>query len=240
MAFMNAKKRNKTITYIIVGLVSVGLLATTLPMGISAIGSYVGNNSGSGSSGSVRVIESKAIQDFQEAGNLMQKGKEEAAAKKLTAAINGFEEVLKSEPKNLPSMGDLATAYFYSGNVDKAIEWANKALEIEPRYTVVRINYARYLYYGKNDSEGAITQLNQIDKEDSYYQDAQNLLAEINSAPVGPPPGTGSSSGGVTPPPTDNSAPSGGITPPPSGGSTPPAAGGGSQPAGEVPAPPTN
>ena len=187
MAFMNAKKRNKRIIIVFVILISVGLLGTTIPMGFSYIGDYVNNNGGS--SGAVSgSVEDRAVQDYAAGVGFLEQGDVDAANKKFASAIKGFEEVLEGEPQNLPVIGDLATTYFYSGNVDKAVYLAKKALEIEPKYSTVRINYARYLFYGKNDADEAINQLNQIEEGDINYEAAQQFIQEIESANKALPP----------------------------------------------------
>lgn len=186
MAFMNARKRNKRIIIIFVVLISVGLLGTTIPMGFSYIGDYIGGGN-KGTTGLSGSTEDRAVQDYVEGVNLMQQQKPDAASEKFASAIKGFEKVLESDPRNLPVLGDLATTYFYSGNVDKAVYIAEKALEIEPKYTTVRLNYARYLFYGKNDADNAIKQLDQIEESDTYYQDAQQLKQEIESVNSQPP-----------------------------------------------------
>lgn len=186
MAFMNARKRNKRIIIIFVVLISVGLLGTTIPMGFSYIGDYIGGGN-QGTTGLSGSTEDRAVQDYLEGVNLMQQQKPDAAGKKFASAIKGFEKVLEANPRNLPVLGDLATTYFYSGNVDKAVYFAEKALEIEPKYTTVRLNYARYLFYGNNDADNAIKQLDQIEESDTYYQDAQQLKQEIESMNSQPP-----------------------------------------------------
>ncbi|WP_418791199.1 hypothetical protein [Phosphitispora sp. TUW77] len=179
MAFMNARKRNKKIIIIFVVLISVGLLGTTLPMGFSYIGEYINNDQDAVElSGSTEDI---AVQNYLQGVKLMQEGKAEDASEKFASAAKGFEKVLESDPRNLPVLGDLATTYFYFGNVDKACYFAEKALEIEPKYTTVRLNYARYLFYGKNDADNAIKQIEQIAENDTYYANAQQLKQEIES-----------------------------------------------------------
>lgn len=182
MAFMNARNRNKTITIIMVGLISVGLLASV------SIGYWGGSfstpssNAANTTSGSTEYL---ATQDFETALTLIQKGKSDEAGKRLTSAIEGYEEVLKKTPNNIQVLGDLATAYFYMGNTDKAIELAKKALTIQPKYSTVRVNYAKYLFYGKNNSAEALKELKKIEKGDVNYQEAQSLIADINKAPQG-------------------------------------------------------
>ncbi len=177
MTFMNAKKRNKIITYIIVGLVSVGLLATTLPIGISAIGSYLGRNTGD----STDTLKDTADRNFAEAMNLMTRNNGPAAGEKLASAIKGYEQVLKQEPRDLTVLSNLAIAYYYVKNFDKAIDLARQALAIEPKFSAVRINLAVYLFEGKQDAAAAIKELQEIDQADPNYQRAQQFLAEFQA-----------------------------------------------------------
>lgn len=194
MVFMNARKRNKTVTYVIVAAVSIGLLLS--------VSLYWSGSSGTGTGGAAPGSpEALAVQEFSDGMKLAQQGKADQANKKFASAIKGFEEVLKDNPKNLPVMGDLATAYFYSDNVDKAIEMGNKALEVEPKYSTVRRNMAIYLFYGKNDAAGAIKHLEQIEKGDVNYDSAQQLLSEIKNANALPP------QGGTLPPQSGDSLP---------------------------------
>ncbi len=210
MAFMNARKRNKMMTYVLVGLISVGLLASVSIYWTSG-SSYSGTPNTTGVS-----VEAQAVQDFSDGSALLgQSGKEKEGQEKLTSAIKGFEQVLKKNPKNLPVLGDLATANFYMGNVDKAIELANQALKIDPNYSVVRVNLARYLFYGKNNGDAAAAELKKIAKSDSFYQNAQDLLSEINKAPKGQSLPSQGSPQGSTLPAQGNSLPPQGQTLPP-------------------------
>lgn len=188
MAFMNAKKRNKTVIWILVVLISIGLLASV------SIGYFTGfvtpsASSSSGTSGPVSGSgESVANQNFQTGSNLLGQGKTEDALKYFEAARKGYEEVVKKDPKNIQSLGDLATTYFYTGNTDKAIETANKALAVEPKFTTVRLNLAKYLFYGKNNSFGALSELKKIAKGDVNYDAAQQFMAEVNNSKNQTPP----------------------------------------------------
>lgn len=180
MAFMNARKRNKTLTVVLVGLISAGLLVSV------SIGYFTGFSSTPSVPSTQTPLpgsgESVAVQNFNTGGTLLSQGKNEEAMKFFEEARKGFEEVVKQDPKNIQSLGDLATTYFYLGQTDKAIETANKALAIEPKFSTVRLNLARYLFYGKNNSFGALNELKQIDQKDVNYNNAQQLIAEINSS----------------------------------------------------------
>lgn len=196
LAFMNARKRNKTATIIMVVLISAGLLASV------SIGYFTGFTSTpvvpNASAPITGSGESVAVQNFQNGSSLLQQGKTEEAAKFFEEARKGFEEVVKNEPKNIQSLGDLATSYFYLGQTDKAIETANKALAVEPKFTNVRLNLARYLFYGKNNALGALNELKQIEKGDVNYAAAQQLMTEINKSKSLPPGPLAPSNGSAT------------------------------------------
>lgn len=186
MAFMNARKRNKTLTIVLVVLISVGLLASV------SIGYFTGFTTTpvtpNTSAPVVGAGESIANQNFQSGSDLLAQGKSEEALKFFEEARKGYEEVVKQDPKNIQSLGDLATSYFYLGDADKAIESANKALEVEPKFSTVRLNLARYLYYGKNNSFGAVNELKKINKGDVNYDAAQQFMTELNSSNSQSPP----------------------------------------------------
>ncbi len=210
MAFMNARKRNRMLTYVIVGFVSVGLL-------LSVSLYWTGGSFSGGSSNTATSTESSANQDFEAALDLWGKGKTKEAAKKFTSAIKGYEEVLKTTPENIAVLGNLATSYHYTGNTDKAIETVKKALEISPSFSVARINYAIYLFEGKQNKEEAIKELEKIGKDDPNYGRAQELLQAFkNSSPTLPAP---PQNGNTPPPPPQNGAP---LPPPPDNNSASP------------------
>jgi tetratricopeptide (TPR) repeat protein len=182
MVFMNARKRNKTLTYVIVAFVSVGLL-----MSVSLY--WTGGSSYSGSTGTGSSTENVANTDFESAMNLISQGKSKEAGEKFAAAISGYEEALKSTPNNYVVMGDLATSYFYTGNTDKAIEIVKKSLAIRPDFSQARLNYAIYLQEGKKNTVAAIQELEKIGKNDTNYSRAQEFISRFKAS--GLPPQTG-------------------------------------------------
>lgn len=178
MVFMNARKSNKTITLVIVAAVSLGLLMSVslFWQGSSPNVSSTNNSPNTGST------EDIALQNFSEGFKLLEASKSQEAVAKFALAITGFEEVVKVNPKNVEALGDLATSYFYTGNVDKAIEVVQKALEISPTFSTARLNYAIYLSEGKNKIAEAINELKKIGPEDTKYSQAQQLITTMNTA----------------------------------------------------------
>lgn len=201
MVFMNARKRNKSIIVFLVGALSLGLL---LSVSMYWQGATTTTN-GAPVSGPL----GQALQDLNQGGTLMQQGKQAEAQKKFNSAIKAFEEILKTDPKNFQVLGDLATAYFYSNNPDKAIETAKKALEISPNFGPARLNLGIYLAYGKNNPTDAISELKKVQKGDSSYGRAQELITEISQQQKTLPP----SSGSTLPPNSGSTSPQNGGTP---------------------------
>lgn len=213
MVFMNARKNNKTIIAILVGALSLGLLLS--------VSLYFQGGSTSAGGNAVSGPLGQALQDFNQGGTLMQQGKTAEATKKLNAAKTGFEEILKTDPKNFQVLGDLATTYFYLNNADKAIETVKKALEISPSFSPARLNLGIYLAYGKNNPTEAVNELKKIQKGDSNYGQAQQMISEIGQLQNTLPPSSGSTlppnSGSTLPPqnggaPAQNGAPAQGDT----------------------------
>lgn len=176
MVFMNARKQNKTIIMLVVGFVSIGLLLSVslyfMPSGYSTPNAGTQVTGGS--------AEDTAVQNFQQGMSLIQQGKNADAQKKLALAKTQFEEVIKKDAKNVQSLGDLATVYYYLGDPDKAIETVKKALEVNANFTTARLNYGVYLAYGKNNTKDAIAELKKVPKGDFNYDKAQQMITEIN------------------------------------------------------------
>lgn len=100
-------------------------------------------------------------------------------------AIRYYKDVIAVKPNSKESLGDLATAQFYTGEVDAAIDTVQKALKVDPGFTPARINYAIYLGYGKGDYANAIKQLELIPSGTTQYSQAQGLLEEFRKSSNG-------------------------------------------------------
>lgn len=178
MAFMNRKKPNKMVLWIIVVFISIGLLGTVGGWMFSP-GSY---NSVTPSVPAGSGSEAKGNSYFTQAFDKLSRENYKDADKLFKDAIAEYEKALKETPDNKAVLGDLATAYFYTGNTDKAIDLVKKALEIDPNFSQARYNYAIYLGDGKKDYLGAIKELQKIKSSDPKYKDAQNLIQSFTQA----------------------------------------------------------
>lgn len=176
MAFMNKRKPNKVVLWVIVIFISIGLLGTV--GGLFTPNSFSPGTSAPPASSS---SEDKGNSYFRQAMTKFSSDPE-GAVKLLQDAIAEYEKALKKTPDNKFVLGDLATSYFYTGNPDKAIELVKKALEIDPNFTRARFNYAIYLGDGKKNYLDAIKELQKIKAEEPQYQDAQNLIQSYTQA----------------------------------------------------------
>ena len=104
------------------------------------------------------------------------------ADEQYNLAIVEYEKVIKADPKNVASLGDLATSYFYINRVDDAIITAQKALAVDPNYNTARMNLGIYLGEGKQDYKGAIVELKKIPSSDQNYQNAKDLIDKFSKA----------------------------------------------------------
>jgi len=60
--------------------------------------------------------------------------------KEYPQAIGYYEKAIIREPKNINLITDMATAYFYSNNPQKALELYNRSLSIDPKHFQTLMN----------------------------------------------------------------------------------------------------
>lgn len=105
----------------------------------------------------------------------------------------GFEKALELYPKHTGAMNGLAVFYYelpglLGGSLDKSLEWLNKAISIDPNYSLLYINFAK-VYIKKKEYNKAREYLEKMlaIKNPSYPADfwlkdkkeAEEMLAEI-------------------------------------------------------------
>lgn len=112
-------------------------------------------------------------------GDAYMKNNNPKAQEAFQNSITNFNEVLKQKPDSKEVLGDLATAYFYSGKVDQAITNVEKALKIDPNFTTARLNYGIYLGFGKLDYDNAIKELAKVTAGDTQYSQAQSMIEQF-------------------------------------------------------------
>ncbi|RPJ64017.1 MAG: hypothetical protein EHM24_23590, partial [Acidobacteria bacterium] len=85
-------------------------------------------------------------------------------ARNYEKAIENYENLVKLFPADDAGHGNLSIAYLFTGNLRGAIEQVRKVLELNPRSTSDRYNYAIYSLYG-GDFDTAVREGTRLAKE---------------------------------------------------------------------------
>ena len=99
-------------------------------------------------------------------------------------AIEYYTRVLNETPNNADVRTNMGIAYFYSGDLDRALKEFDKALKADPRHAQTLFNVGIVKLNGKNDPKGAIVAWESLLKIDPAYRDrakVEMLLAEARS-----------------------------------------------------------
>lgn len=82
----------------------------------------------------VSSSEPTTLDGFIQQGNAYLDGRQ------YTEAVKMYEKALAITPNDVNIRTDLAISYYYSGNVQKAIEEANKGVKVNPNHSKVHLN----------------------------------------------------------------------------------------------------
>ncbi len=194
------KLSNNSMVVFIAILIAAGLLGSTLVFSFSgAIGGGRGAANTPQTSealikqyqetlksnpGDLKTRESLGVEYFTLGTTNLNSQKPAEGQKQLKLAIAEFEKVLEKNPNNAPVLGDLATSYFYTGNTDKAIENARKALVVDPNLAPARMNLGIYLA-SKQQYAQAIEELKKVPagtQEETRAKDMIKQYQEILGA----------------------------------------------------------
>lgn len=130
----------------------------------------------------MRVTEELATAYFGLA--MENNGKDKVKAdQNFKLAMAEYDKVLAKNPKNYAALGDLATAQFYSGDAEKAVATARKALEIKPDFAPARMNLGIYLA-GQNKYTEAIAELKKVPATSAQSSSAKDLIKQYEAAMV--------------------------------------------------------
>jgi Tfp pilus assembly protein PilF len=187
------KLSNSSWVVFIAILISAGLLGSTLVFSLSGSfgGSGKGNANQQTSEGLIKQYqetlktnpndlttrENLGVEYFNLGTNNLQQQKQAEGQNQLKLAIAEFEKVIEKNPKNAPVLGDLATSYFYTGNTDKAIEDARKALEVDPNLAPARLNLGIYLA-SKQQYAQAIEELKKVPAGSQQETSAKDMIKQ--------------------------------------------------------------
>jgi cytochrome c-type biogenesis protein CcmH/NrfG len=97
-------------------------------------------------------------------------------------AIQYYERALAIHPENVDVRTDMGTAYWYSGNADKAVEAMQSALKYRPGHPQTLFNLGWVRWQGKADPKGAIEAWQQLLKTNPDYPQKDQVEQYIAKA----------------------------------------------------------
>lgn len=97
-------------------------------------------------------------------------------AQQFPTAIEYYQRVLKIQPTNTGVRTDLATAMWYTGNIDNAIEEFNKSLSYEPTKPNTLFNLGIVKWQGKMDVQGALAAWQKLLDANPNYEAKDKVL----------------------------------------------------------------
>jgi tetratricopeptide (TPR) repeat protein len=115
-------------------------------------------------------------------------------AQQYASAVDYYGRALKVKPDAASVRTDMATAYWYTGDADRAIAEYNKVLTSAPNNTNALFNRGLVKWRGKKDAAGALADFKKLMAIDPNYAgkaQVDQMTAEAKS-PAGAKPGTAS------------------------------------------------
>jgi len=96
-------------------------------------------------------------------------------AQQYSVAIDYYGRALKSKPADAAIRTDMATAYWYTGDADRAIAEFNKALTYEPNKSNTLFNLGLVKLKGKKDKAGALADWEKLLATNHNYEGKDNV-----------------------------------------------------------------
>ena len=109
-------------------------------------------------------------------GNLFYDGQQ------FSGAIQYYERALVIHPENPDVRTDMGTAYFYTGNSDRAISELQKSWKYRPGHPQTLFNLGWVRWQGKQDPKGASDAWQQLLKDNPDYPQRQQVEQYIAKA----------------------------------------------------------
>jgi cytochrome c-type biogenesis protein CcmH/NrfG len=97
-------------------------------------------------------------------------------------AIQYYQQSLAKDPKAADVRTDMATAYFYTGDPDKALAEINTVLRQDPKHANALFNQGMYLWKGKMDINGAVASWKKLLAANPNYEHRDQVEAFIAQA----------------------------------------------------------
>jgi tetratricopeptide (TPR) repeat protein len=103
-------------------------------------------------------------------------------AQQFPVAIDYYQRALKAKPADASIRTDMATAYWYLRDVDRALAEFDKALHYNPSHPGTLLNRGVVLWQGKNDTAGAVASWQKLLETNPGYPDKQRIQELIARA----------------------------------------------------------
>lgn len=103
-------------------------------------------------------------------------------AQQFASAIDYYNRALAIHPENADVRTDMGTAYWYTGNADKALETMQISLKYRPGHPQTLFNLGWIRWQGKADAKGAIEAWEQLLKANPDYPQKQQVEQYIAKA----------------------------------------------------------
>lgn len=103
-------------------------------------------------------------------------------AQQYPNAIQYYERALVIHPENPDVRTDMATAYWYSGNADKALAEMQISLKNQPNHPQTLFNLGWIRWQGKADAKGAVQAWEQLLKANPDYPQKEQVQKYIAKA----------------------------------------------------------
>ena len=102
-------------------------------------------------------------------------------ARQYPSAIQNYERALTIHPENADVRTDMGTAYWYAGNVDKALTEMQTSLKYRPgSQTLFNLGWIRW--QGKADPKGAVEAWEELLKDNPTYPQREQVEQNIAKA----------------------------------------------------------
>ncbi len=99
-----------------------------------------------------------------------------------------YRQALAADPKNVTASTELASCFYYRGDVDGAIAQLQESLKLNPRHEGTLFNLGVMKWKGKADGAGAVTawqQLLTLNPETKNKPGIEKLIADARQHPAG-------------------------------------------------------
>ena len=108
-------------------------------------------------------------------------------AQQYPIAVGYYQRSLKSKPADAAVRTDMATAYWYMGDADRAIAEFNKALTYAPNNPNTLFNRGLVKWKGKQDAAGALADWQKLLAANPNYEEKDKVEQMMAEAKKGPP-----------------------------------------------------